>query len=201
MREKQGSITEDETLQFKSYLLSMGIDDPITKGNHSDAEYYKLLAKEMFLILDQPIQESGGMMTLTDAFVRVNRARGLELVSPEDILGAAQALAHTHIPMKLHVFDSGVLVLVTANNSEEEVRQDMMNHLESAGSFTPEEMSRLMSLRCHDLIITLIIIIIIFILSVILARERLLAAEGAGLLARDDTVEGLRFFPNRFLTT
>ena len=201
MREKQGSITEDETLQFKSYLLSMGIDDPITKGNHSDAEYYKLLAKEMFLILDQPIQESGGMMTLTDAFVRVNRARGLELVSPEDILGAAQALAHTHIPMKLHVFDSGVLVLVTANNSEEEVRQDMMNHLESAGSFTPEEMSRLMSLRCHDLIITFSIMIIIFILSVILARERLLAAEGAGLLARDDTVEGLRFFPNRFLTS
>ena len=201
MREKQGSITEDETLQFKSYLLSMGIDDPITKGNHSDAEYYKLLAKEMFLILDQPIQESGGMMTLTDAFVRVNRARGLELVSPEDILGAAQALAHTHIPMKLHVFDSGVLVLVTANNSEEEVRQDMMNHLESAGSFTPEEMSRLMSLRCHDLIITFSILIIIFILSVILARERLLAAEGAGLLARDDTVEGLRFFPNRFLTS
>ena len=71
----------------------------------------------MFLILDQPIQQSGervsqdemsggrvsqdemsgervsqdemitilvsgGMMTLTDAFVRVNRARGLELVSP-----------------------------------------------------------------------------------------------------------------------
>ena len=140
-------------------------------------------------------------MTLTDAFVRVNRARGLELVSPEDILGAAQALAHTHIPMKLHVFDSGVLVLVTANNSEEEVRQDMMNHLESAGSFTPEEMSRVMSLRCHDLIITFSIIIIIFVLSVILARERLLAAEGAGLLARDDTVEGLRFFPNRFLTT
>ena len=202
MREKQGAITEDETLQFKSYLLSMGIDDPITKGNHSDAEYYKLLAKEMFLILDQPIQEAGGMMTLTDAFVRVNRARGLELVSPEDILGAAQALAHTHIPMKLHVFDSGVLVLVTANNSEEEVRQDMMNHLESAGSFTPEEMSRVMSLRCHDLIITLsIIIIIIIIISVILARERLLAAEGAGLLARDDTVEGLRFFPNRFLTS
>ena len=201
MREKQGAITEDETLQFKSYLLSMGIDDPITKGNHSDAEYYKLLAKEMFLILDQPIQESGGMMTLTDAFVRVNRARGLELVSPEDILGAAQALAHTHIPMKLHVFDSGVLVLVTANNSEEEVRQDMMNHLESAGSFTPEEMSRVMSLRCHDLIITFSIMIIIFILSVILARERLLAAEGAGLLARDDTVEGLRFFPNRFLTS
>ena len=31
IREKQGEITEDETIQFKSYLLSLGIDDPITK--------------------------------------------------------------------------------------------------------------------------------------------------------------------------
>ena len=82
IREKQGEITEDETVQFKSYLLSLGIDDPITKGSCSDSEYYKLLAKEMFLILDQPIQQSGGMISLTDAFVRVNRARGMELVSP-----------------------------------------------------------------------------------------------------------------------
>jgi len=27
----------------------------------------------MLLVLDQPIQEAGGMITLTDAFVRVNR--------------------------------------------------------------------------------------------------------------------------------
>ena len=31
IREKQGEITEDETVKFKSYLLSLGIDDPITK--------------------------------------------------------------------------------------------------------------------------------------------------------------------------
>lgn len=35
-------------------------------------------------------------------------------------------------------------------------------------------------------------------LSAILAMEHLLAAERAGLLCRDDTVEGLRFFVNRF---
>jgi len=182
IREKQGEITEDETVQFKSYLLSLGIDDPITKGGHSESEYYKLLAKEMFHILDQPIQQSGGMMTLTDAFVRVNRARGLELVSPDDILLAARALKDTHIPMRLHQFESGVLVLMTSNNSEEEIRQDLMNQLESVGSFTAEEMSRQMSV------------------SVILSRERLLSAESDGLLCRDDSVEGLRFYPNKFLT-
>merc|ERR1712012_503150 len=112
-----------------------------TKGSCSDSEYYKLLAKEMFLILDQPIQQSGGMISLTDAFVRVNRARGMELVSPEDILQAARSLKDSHLPMRLHQFQSGVL--------------DLMNQLESVGSFTPEEMSRQMNL------------------SVILARERL----------------------------
>ena len=36
-------------------------------------------------------------------------------------------------------------------------------------------------------------------ISVVLARERLLAAEAAGAACRDDSVEGLRFYPNRFL--
>ncbi len=35
--------------------------------------------------------------------------------------------------------------------------------------------------------------------SVVLAKERLLAAEGAGKACRDESVEGLRFYTNRFL--
>eukprot|EP00092_Neocalanus_flemingeri_P005064 GFUD01005445.1.p1 GENE.GFUD01005445.1~~GFUD01005445.1.p1 ORF type:complete len:379 (+),score=127.84 GFUD01005445.1:302-1438(+) len=183
IKDKQGEITEDETVQFKSYLLSLGIDDPITKDSAgSDKKYYHGLAKEMFLILDQPIQDAGGMMTLTDAFVRVNRARGLELVSPDDILLASKALKEASLPMSLHTFNSGVMVLRTSNHSEEEVKQNLMNQLESVGSFTPEEMSTNLGL------------------SVILAKERLLSAESEGLLCRDDSVEGLRFYPNRFLT-
>jgi len=182
IREKQGEITEDETVQFKSYLLSLGVDDPITKDTAgSDKKYYQGLAKEMFLILDQPIQESGGMITLTDAFVRVNRARGLELVSPDDILMAAKSLKETSLPMRLHTFQSGVLVLMTSNHSEEEIRQDLRNQVESMGSLTAEELSRKQGL------------------SVILATERLLAAESEGLLCRDYSVQGLRFYPNRFL--
>ena len=73
-------------------------------------------------------------------------------------------------------------MLRTSNHSEEEVKQNLMNQLESVGSFTPEEMSTSLGM------------------SVILAKERLLSAEGEGLLCRDDSVEGLRFYPNRFLS-
>ena len=38
------------------------------------------------------MSDAGGMMTLTDAYVRINRARGLELISPEDLLDACQSL-------------------------------------------------------------------------------------------------------------
>ncbi len=36
-------------------------------------------------------------------------------------------------------------------------------------------------------------------ISVVLARERLMAAERSGDACRDDSVEGLRFYSNRFL--
>jgi len=183
IRAKEGEITEDETIRFKSMLMSLGVDDPITKDSAgSDKKYYHGLAKEMFLILDQPIQVAGGMITLTDAFCRVNRARGLELISPEDLLNACKALKDTQLPMSLHTFDTGVMVLQTASHSQEEILHSTTNLVESTGSLTADEPSKTLNL------------------SVILAKERLLSAEGAGKVCRDDSVQGLRFYPNQFLT-
>lgn len=53
--------------------------------------------------------------------------------------------------------------------------------LETLGNVSAEELSRNIGI------------------SVILAKERLLAAEQMGLACRDDTVEGLRFYSNRIL--
>lgn len=36
-------------------------------------------------------------------------------------------------------------------------------------------------------------------ISLLLAQERLQTAERAGKICRDESIEGLRFFPNRFL--
>lgn len=37
-----------------------------------------------------PLQDCGGIMSLADVWCRVNRARGLELISPEDLLNACK---------------------------------------------------------------------------------------------------------------
>jgi ESCRT-II complex subunit VPS36 len=55
-QERQGDITEDETVKFKSYLLSLGIDDPVTRTDfRSESQYYKELARQLADILQQPI--------------------------------------------------------------------------------------------------------------------------------------------------
>lgn len=39
------------------------------------------------------------MMTLPDVYCRVNRARGIELLSPEDLLNACQVLGRLNLPI------------------------------------------------------------------------------------------------------
>ncbi|VDN39185.1 unnamed protein product [Gongylonema pulchrum] len=57
LRAKKGEITDDETIRFKTYLLSLGVSDPVTKSTFgSSAEYYKKLAEELSTILCGPLK-------------------------------------------------------------------------------------------------------------------------------------------------
>ncbi len=65
IRTKMSRIHTTAFKELTSVLLcncfSLGIDDPITKtAAGSERVYYQQLAKEMFLILDQPIQVMEG---------------------------------------------------------------------------------------------------------------------------------------------
>lgn len=61
------------------------------------------------------------MMTLTDVYCRVNRARGLELLSPEDLLHASRQLGPLGLPIVLRSFDSGVMVLQIRSHDDNAV--------------------------------------------------------------------------------
>lgn len=56
IRERQGDISEDETVRFKSYLMSLGIDDPVTRdGTRSNTEYFMKLSQQLCEMLLDPI--------------------------------------------------------------------------------------------------------------------------------------------------
>ncbi|XP_077447855.1 vacuolar protein-sorting-associated protein 36 [Stigmatopora argus] len=181
IKDKQGDITEDETIRFKSYLLSMGIANPVTRETHGSGTHYHMqLAKQLGDMLQAPLEERGGMMALTEVYCLVNRARGMELLSPEDLLNACKMFESLKLPLRLRVFDSGVMVVQLQSHSEEEMIASALDNVTEKGSLTAEEFAKLLGL------------------SVLLSKERLLLAEKMGHLCRDDSVEGLRFYPNRF---
>ncbi|XP_049521546.1 vacuolar protein-sorting-associated protein 36 isoform X1 [Dermacentor silvarum] len=182
LKEKGSSLTDDETIMFKSHLLSLGISDPVTKSAYgSGINYYQELAKQLAEVLEGPVQESGGIISLTDVYCRINRARGLELLSPEDLLNACKVMESLQLPLRLHVFGSGVTVLKLATQNDEKTSAETRQLIDEHGSLSAEQLSPLIHI------------------SVILAKERLICAEQKGLVCRDDSVEGLSFYPNLFL--
>lgn len=190
IREKQGEISDDETIQFQSHLLSLGVADPVTRETHGGGDQYTLeLAKQIAVMIEAPLTEAGGTMSLTDVFVRVNRARGMELLSPEDLVNACKIMRDfdgvqrkPRLKTRLRTFeDSGVMVLQLASLDEESVIKDTEDRLMESGSLSASELSQLTGT------------------TVVLAQERLRLTEQKGKACRDDSVQGLRFYPNYFL--
>ncbi|XP_073844083.1 vacuolar protein sorting 36 [Musca autumnalis] len=179
IRSQKGEISDDETVRFKSYLLSLGIDDPVTRdGFSSESAYYKRLAGQLCEMLLDPLEEAGGMMSLADVYCRVNRARGLELLSPEDLLQACRCMEG---PIKLRTFPSGAMVLQLDSQDDELTASDTLSLVQESTSLAVEELAKARNI------------------SLILAKERLLTAERLGKLCRDESLEGLRFYPNYIL--
>lgn len=65
-------------------------------------------------------------MSLTDVYCRINRARGLELLSPEDLLNSCRLMKTLNLPLKLFEFDSGVKVLQLESLRDESVAESTL---------------------------------------------------------------------------
>lgn len=144
----------------------------------SSSDYYDSLARQLTEFLLDALTESGGMMSLADVYCRVNRARGMELLSPEDLLNACHRMKG---PIKLRTFPSGAMVLQTDSHNNEMITEEICKELKERTSISIEELARWSNI------------------SLVLSMERLLTAERSGEICRDESVEGLRFFSNLFL--
>lgn len=181
IKDRQGNISDDETVAFKSYLLSLGISDPVTREAYSSGDAYrKQLAKQISDFMQKPISEMGGLMALSDAYCRINRARGLDLLSPEDFYQACRLMQQLGFPVKLRTFESGVSVLQLQSQNDSDIDKETEQLLKEKKTLSAVELSQHINI------------------SVFLARERLISAEKSGLACRDDTERGIFFYPNLF---
>lgn len=90
---------------MEGILLNIGIVSPVTRLS-AGREYHQQLARQiadLFLANDR-IRRLGGMITLSDVYCIYNRARGTELVSPDDLLEGASQLQYLKIGKLFFLF-------------------------------------------------------------------------------------------------
>ena len=162
-----------------------------TTTDQTQRDYHELTARQVadFLVprLRKQVTHSGGsgMMSLTDVYCLFNRARGTNLISPEDLREACNALDSLNIGLNQRTFPSGITVLqlndlALSAHSSTEIR----NKIISICPITSLEASHILKL------------------SPLLANEQLEEAERLGWLCRDINTSNnnIKFYPNKFIT-
>lgn len=192
--DRSGQEEKDAT-RLSDMLENMGMtsalsrDDyrggPKKKDQHMD-DYTITLARQLADFLRPKLKSAGGLMTLTDVYCIYNRARGTNLISPEDLLDAVSCMKSLQLGMSERTFPSGVKVVQDDTFDDavmavrlKELAEEQLTISPTSG-LTAMEASRALHV------------------SALLAHEQLLEAEKLGYLCRDETLETTRFFPNLF---
>ncbi|TKY68481.1 Vacuolar protein sorting-associated protein [Spatholobus suberectus] len=120
----QTNATNDEEMgskeEMQDWLLSVGIISPVTKES-AGALYHQQLSCQLADFVKVPLERAGGIINLIDIYCLFNRARGTELISPDDLLQACSLWEKFDVPVVLRKFDSGVMVIQTKSQSDKEV--------------------------------------------------------------------------------
>lgn len=188
IKEHGSQVTTDETILFKSHLLELGIEQQVDVGMSSkssyssSSRYYEDLARQITSIVE-PLIARHKQLTLSGVYCCFNRARGMDLVSPEDILNACRAMQNVpEIKLKLVQYKSGLLVLQSQSDNEL-ILSKTLDAINEMSFITPLLLSARLAISTQ------------------LARHQLEEAESVGKLCRDESTEGLKFYPNKFLQT
>lgn len=175
-------------------LIAMGITSPVTKAS-AGSRYQHELSRQLADFLAVPLSRAGGVLLLPDVYCLFNRARGTELVSPDDLVQACLAFQEVGLPLRLCKFPSGVIMVQGSQFSDTQLCKNIAQLLQT----TPADQGAMYNAAVVPLLgpsLTASTVSAALSLPLTLAREALLVAEAAGVLCRDDGPEGLRFFRN-----
>lgn len=186
-----GHSDTNDTEKLAAMLENMGMTSALSE-KQAGSMYHKQLARQLvdFLRHNDKLSKAGGMMTLTDVYCLFNRARGTNMISPNDLLKALDLMKELGLGMSKRSFKSGVLV-IQDDAFDDEVMAKKLTDLASSSMEQRGSLATFGGITVIDVSRTLKI-------SALLANEQLQSAEQMGWLCRDSTIEGIRYFPNLF---
>lgn len=180
----EATVSDAQDRDFQRLLLDLGLTGATASASREGSIYVSELARQLSVFLGKLFDlRQVQMMALSDIYCIYNRARGNDLVSPQDLFRAASQFEGLGLPMRLRTMSSGLLVVQSAAFSEEQVVKRLFDSFFSqATSVSPFDMATREGISTQ------------------LATELLLECERHGRVCRDLSPSGIQFFPNRFLT-
>jgi len=171
-------------------------------GSTSDSLYVSELSRNLaeYLTDDRKgvLKGEGGIMSLVDLWAVFNRSRnGVELVSPSDFGKAAGLWEELRLPVRLRRFRSGLLVVQRSDWSDEKVINQLKAWLQELHHSPSPAMD--VDCACFGQGVTAQEAARKFGWSVGVASEELEMAEEKGVLCREESIEGLKFWENHLL--
>ncbi len=166
-----------------------GLANPVTRGV-AGATYHSALAKEIATFAQPKLHASGGVLALTDIYCLYNRARGTDLVAPEDFASACGEMAKLHLGMHSHVFNTGLHVLQLDTHGQSAMQRRIQDMLGTGGSALVDSGGRHYTTALHSSSSLKIPMPVV--------KQYLLDLERNGSLCRDEGLHGTRFYVNVF---
>ena len=184
-----GGGDDDAASEMAEAAAAMGIKSPVTRES-AGALFHQQLARQLADWLEPVLRSRGGILPLPDVFCLFNRARGSELVSPEDVLRACELWERLGCAPRSRRFESGVRVAQSPDLRDDEVCATLADAL-SAGAAEGGASGAGGRLDAFGAANVLGV-------APTVAGEFLAMAEGHGIVCRDDGPDATWFYPNRF---
>lgn len=201
MTSNGGSAEASAVLSESATALGMvTTKDMLGSGTGAEYLYLSELSRNLaeYLTDDRKgiLNREGGIMSLIDLWAVFNRSRnGVELVSPSDFQKAAELWEKLRLPVRLRRFKSGLLVVQRFDWSDETTIQHLEAWLDELRLEPPND-DALWDWSLYGRGVTAQEAAQRFGWSVGVAAEELEMAEDRGVLCREESIEGLRFWRN-----
>lgn len=175
---KQVDESKDpELLEIKNTMASLGFTSGVTKES-SGNNFHVQLAREICDYIRPHLEENGGVLPILDAYCMYNRARGGDLISPNDMKRACELMESLRLPIQVKTLPSGVIVMQLGGESIERLISLSIEKINTSEHLSAKELAELLGINA------------------LIAKQCLIEAENRGLLCRDQSIQGLHFYMN-----
>ena len=167
-------------------LRNMGdVRNPVTRQMASGRDFAPALAREVAGFILPRLRACGGLISLTDVYCLYSRARGLDTISPDDLLEALRAMEGLGLGLAPRTLPGGLRVLQLDSLSDAAMVQRALASLKECQALgqpytTPNALANAGKMPAA------------------VALQHLDTAVAQGALALDVSVAGKRYYPNLF---